>query len=74
MKMQAIQKNDSSPKLNQMHWMQYILDNYSTMEEAIQCASKNEIDGWGWHYFVRDAKGNTAVIAFIDGKVLVNKG
>jgi len=32
-------KNDSLPKLNQMNWMQYILDNYSTTEEAIQCAS-----------------------------------
>ena len=40
-------KNGSLPKLNQMHWMQYILDNYSTVEEAIQCASEIEIDGWG---------------------------
>jgi penicillin V acylase-like amidase (Ntn superfamily) len=66
-------KNDSLPKLNQMNWMQYILDNYSTVEEAIQCASEIEIDGWGWHYFVGDAKGNTAAIAFIDGEVVVNK-
>jgi len=67
-------KNDSLPKLNQMNWMQYILDNYSTVEEAIQCASEIEIDGWGWHYFVGDAKGNTAAIAFIDGVVVENKG
>jgi hypothetical protein len=57
-----------------MHWMQYILDHYSTMEEAIQCASEIEIDGWGWHFFVGDAKGHTAAIAFIDGQVVVNKG
>ncbi|MFC1683331.1 hypothetical protein ACFL0G_03905 [Candidatus Zixiibacteriota bacterium] len=67
-------KNDGMPKLNQMHWMQYILDNFSTMEEAIQCASEIEIDGWGWHFFVGDANGNTAAIAFIDGNVVVNKG
>jgi hypothetical protein len=67
-------KNGSLPKLNQMHWMQYILDNYSTVEEAIQCASEIEIDGWGWHFFLGDAKGNTAAIAFIDGEVVVNKG
>ena len=66
-------KNDSLPRLNQMTWMQYILDNYSTVEEAIQCASEIEIDGWGWHFFVGDAKGNTAAIAFIDGNVVVNK-
>jgi len=67
-------KNDSLPKLNQMHWMQYILDNYSTTEEAIRCASEIEIDGWGWHFFVGDAQGNCAAIAFIDGNVIVNTG
>lgn len=67
-------KNDTLPKLNQMNSMQYILDNYSTVEEAIQCASEIEIDGWGWHYFVGDARGHTAAIAFIDGEVVVNKG
>jgi len=67
-------KNDSLPKLNQMHWMQYILDNYSTTEEAIRCASEIEIDGWGWHFFVGDAQGNCAAVAFIEGKVIVNTG
>ena len=66
--------NDSLPKLNQMNWMQYILDNYSTLEEAIQCASEIEIDGWGWHYFVGDNQGNTAAIAFVDGKVVIHEG
>jgi len=66
-------KNDSLPKLNQMNWMQYILDNYSTVKEAIQCASEIEIDGWGWHYFVGDAQGNCAAIAFIDGEIVVNR-
>ncbi len=67
-------QNDSLPKLNQMNWMQYILDNFSTLEEAIQCASDIEIDGWGWHFFVGDNQGNTAAIAFADGKVVVHKG
>jgi len=40
-------KNDKLPKLNQMNWMQYILDNCATLEEAIQCASSIEIEGWG---------------------------
>jgi hypothetical protein len=66
-------KNDSLPRMNQMQWMQYILDNYSTTEEAIRCASEIEIDGWGWHFFVGDAQGNCAAIAFIDGRVVVNK-
>lgn len=66
--------NDSLPKLNQMNWMQYILDNYSALDEAIKCASEIEIDGWGWHYFVGDNQGNTAAIAFIDGEVIIHKG
>ncbi|WP_321376467.1 hypothetical protein [uncultured Draconibacterium sp.] len=67
-------KNDSLPKLNQMNWMQYILDNYSSTEEAIRSASEIEIDGWTWHYFVGDAAGNTAAIAFINGEVVVHSG
>ena len=67
-------KNDSLPKLNQMNWMQYILDNYSTTEEAIQCASEIEIDGWSWHFFVGDARGNAAAIDFSGDKVVVHKG
>lgn len=66
-------KNESLPKLNQMKWMQFVLDNYSTVDEAVQCASEVEIEGWGWHYFVGDATGDCAAIAFIDGKVVVNR-
>ncbi|NQV42020.1 MAG: hypothetical protein HQ506_06665, partial [Candidatus Marinimicrobia bacterium] len=65
-------KNDSLPKLAQMNWMQYILDNYDTVDEAIQCAHDFQIDGWGWHYFVGDKTGNTAAISFIEGQVVVN--
>lgn len=66
-------KNKNLPKLNQMNWMQFILDNYSTIEEAILCAFEIEIDGWGWHFFVGDAEGNTAVIEFINQEAVVYK-
>lgn len=67
-------KNKTLPKLNQMHWMQYILDNFATVDEAIQCAHDIEIEGWGWHYFVGDIDGNCAAIDFADGKVVVHQG
>lgn len=67
-------KNENLPKLNQMNWMQYILDNFTTTEEAIKCASEIEIDGWGWHFFVGDAKGNIAAIEFFNGEVVVHSG
>lgn len=66
-------KNDSLPKLNQMNWMQYILDNCSTLDEALECAYQFEIDGWGWHYFIGDSKGNCAAVTFVDGKPLIHK-
>lgn len=67
-------KNENLPKLNQMNWMQFILDNCRTMEEAVKCAHDFEIDGWGWHFFVGDAQGNTAAIEFIKGEIVMHKG
>jgi len=67
-------KNDALPKLIQMNWMQYVLDNFSTTEEAAASASEIEIDGWGWHYFVGDARGHCAGIEFIKGRVVIHQG
>lgn len=67
-------KNDKLPRLNQMHWMQYILDNASSLDEAVACAHQFEIDGWGWHFFLGDRDGNCAVIDFVDGRVIVHRG
>ena len=67
-------KNENLPKLNQMNWMQYILDNFTTTAEAIKCASEIEIDGWGWHFFVGDAQGNTAAIEFLNGEIIIHTG
>ena len=67
-------KNDSLPKLVQMNWMQYVLDNFSTSDEAVASARDIEIDGWGWHYFVGDAQGRCASIEFIKGQVAVHLG
>lgn len=65
--------NTGKPKLDQMNWMQYVLDNFATTEQAVQSASDIEISGWGWHFFVGDASGNCAAITFVDGKALVNR-
>ena len=64
----------AKPALSQNNWMQYVLDTCMTVEEAIACAGAVSIDGWGWHYFVGDASGAAAAIAFIDGKPLVHTG
>jgi len=67
-------KDENFPKLNQMNWMQYILDNFSSVDEALAMASDIEIDGWGWHYFLGDSNGNTAAVSFVDGKLLAHQG
>lgn len=67
-------KNESLPKLDQMSWMQYVLDNFATLDEALNSLTEVELDGWGWHFFVSDCRGDCAAIDFIDGKVAVHRG
>ena len=62
------------PVLFQMQWMQYQLDNYSTVEEVVANADRIALDGWGWHYFVADATGDAAIIDYVDGKAEVYRG
>ena len=67
-------QDKSLPKLFMMQWMQYILDNCSTVQEAIQCAHSIVLDGWNWQFFVADRDGNCASIAFISGRPVVHTG
>ncbi len=62
------------PKLFMMQWMQYVLDNCSTVQEVIQCAYSIAMDGWNWHFFVADREGNCASIAFILGRPVIHTG
>jgi len=64
----------TKPKLFQCQWMQYVLDNHSTVDEVLDNADRMAIDGWGWHYFVGDKSGKTAIIDFVDGKPVVYSG
>jgi hypothetical protein len=66
--------DENQPVLFQMLWMQYQLDNFRTVEEVIENVSRVSIDGWGWHYFVADRSGKTAVIDFIGGRAVVYTG
>jgi choloylglycine hydrolase len=62
------------PRLNQMMWMQYVLDNFATIDEAVRAAREIELDGWGWHFFVGDGEGNCAAIDFVANEVVVHRG
>ncbi|MCU0292465.1 MAG: hypothetical protein MUF10_10845 [Thermoanaerobaculaceae bacterium] len=67
-------RSESLPKINQMNWMQYVLDNHATLDEALKSVSEVELDGWGWHFFVGDATGDCASIDFVAGKVVIHRG
>ena len=67
---------DHRPALNVLQWVQYQLDNHSTIEEVIDSDKKIRItaEGTPLHYLVADSSGHTATIEFLDGKMVVHKG
>ena len=56
-------------ELTEFEWIQYQLDNYSTVEEVILNIKETMIRKFyfGLHYIVLDKKGNAAIIEFIEG-------
>jgi choloylglycine hydrolase len=61
-------------RLYHHNWMQYLLDNYSTVDEVISSLSKVGVDGHcRWHFFAADRQANSAVIEFLDGKAVIRK-
>ncbi len=67
-------KDQSKPMLFMMLWMQYVLDNYESVDQVVNCLNHLTIEGWSWHFFTADRKGNAAAIDLVDGKVVVHKG
>jgi choloylglycine hydrolase len=62
------------PRLLKMNWVQYVLDNCGTLDEAVSAAYDIQLEGWQWHFFVGDSKGHCATIEFLDGEVVVHQG
>ena len=69
-------KQDERPSLHVLQWIQYQLDNYSTVEEVIASDKTLRIVSKGvpLHYLVADGNGHAATIEFLDGKLVVHKG
>src|SRR4030095_5759093 len=64
------------PSVNTLQWVQYQLDNHSTVSEIIQSDSKLRITSVDvpLHYLVADASGEVASIEFLNGKMVVHRG
>ena len=68
---------DNRPAIGVLQWIQFQLDNCSTIEEVIATDKKLRISQTGTtplHYLVADAKGNVATIEFLKGRMVVHKG
>jgi penicillin V acylase-like amidase (Ntn superfamily) len=69
-------KPDDRPVMGVLQWIQYQLDNNSTIEEVIATDAKIRIspDNPPLHYLIADAYGHVATIEFFNGKLVVHKG
>jgi len=62
--------------VNELQWLQYHLDNHSTVEEVLQSDVLIQIVPVfaPLHYFVADRQGNAAVVEYINGKLVAHTG
>ena len=68
-----------APSVSLDQWIQYLLDNYATVEEVIAACSQINIryqpeDNVRLHFFVTDNTGKNAVLEFIDGQIVATAG
>ena len=68
---------DNRPAIGVLQWIQYQLDNCTTIDEVIATDKKLRISPTGTtplHYLIADARGHVATIEFLNGKMVVHTG
>jgi penicillin V acylase-like amidase (Ntn superfamily) len=65
---------DERPVVSDAQWIQYMLDNCANTGEVLELANTIRIiqSATGNHYFVCDSSGNTAIIEFLNGEMVVH--
>lgn len=67
--------NKTLPRMYHNQWVQYLLDNFETVEQVLDDISNVIIDGHSlWHFFIADKKGSSAIIEFLEGKAVIYSG
>ena len=73
--------NDARPALSNLLWGQYVLDNFATVREAVAgLKALRVVSGkafgreWPVHLALQDATGDSAVLEFVGGKLVVHHG
>lgn len=67
-------KTTRRPAINELQWIQYLLDSAGTLEQAIAAAKLTDIVPLGghlFHYFVCDRETGCAVFEYVKGKLTV---
>lgn len=72
---------DARPAVGNTLWLQYLLDNFASVAEAVQAADAVRIDSplirgqhLGAHIALEDATGDSAILEPIDGTLVVHHG
>ncbi len=66
---------EGAPLLDEGQWIQYMLDQYGSVEEVVAHAHDIQIFTRGFsqlHYFLSDSSGNSAVIEYINGELVIH--
>lgn len=76
--------DDKRPTLSNAAWVQYVLDNYATVAEAVEGLRKEEFrlvpieaptgEPGTVHLSISDASGDSAIFEYIDGKLRIHHG
>jgi len=72
---------DQRPSLNNIAWAEYVLDNFATVEETLKGLARVRVIStkaggreWPLHLALEDAKGDSAILEYVDGKLSVHHG
>lgn len=66
---------DSRPALRALEWIQYGLDNYASVEEALAGAKRVRIAQRApVHFLLADRNGDTAAVEFLYGRMMIRRG
>ncbi len=68
-------KQQTLPQVNELQWIQYILDLASSVDEAIELAEKIQVEKFfaPVHYMVCDLKKNCASFEYIDSELVITR-
>jgi hypothetical protein len=67
---------DDRPAVNELQWIQYMLDTCCTVEEVMEAAKHIRIsqNASSLHYFVCDPSGKAAILEYINGNLVTYSG